>query len=258
MCSAPKKWVMKGHHVIKKDRTTVEDLIHRDDITMRLPTTRQAKFHFMHTAMAPAYKQYCQEQKAMGSWVLSLSAFYCTLPKHLKYMCDIPYWSCLCDESFNFSLQMLYLLPSYRVCHIEWLVGPADSVLAERHPRWNSNDWWLSPQLHFQGVPSLQVSAFQTKAAGSKPGVWFQAKHSMASVGDRGGLRNQQASWLTKFSIMTLFKLLDVFGPCITTQSKHLFHFHWQGHQFELIRRNLKPGQLLMVKDFAQNLVRLS
>ncbi len=51
----------------------------------------------------------------------------------------------------------------------------------------------------------------------------------------------------------SVFKLLDVFGACVTTQSKHLFHFHWQGHQFELIRQNLKPGQLLMVMDFTQN-----
>ncbi len=104
MCSAPKKQVTKGHHLTKKDRATVEDFIHRDDVTMRLPTARQAKFHFMCTAMAPAYKQYCQEQEAMGSRVLSLSAFYHALPKHLKYMHDVPYRSCLCEECLNFSL----------------------------------------------------------------------------------------------------------------------------------------------------------
>ncbi len=40
----------------------------------------------------------------MGSRVISLSAFYHTLPTHLKYMHDIPYQSCLCKECLNFSL----------------------------------------------------------------------------------------------------------------------------------------------------------
>ena len=51
----------------------------------------------------------------------------------------------------------------------------------------------------------------------------------------------------------TAFKLLSLFSEKVMAMSTHLFHFRWQGHQFELIRNNLWPSEVLMVLDFTQN-----
>ncbi len=81
MCSVPKARAQKGWKVTPGQKEAVTDFVLRDDITMRLPTKREAKNHYMRTAMLPAYRQYQKEQEALGNRVLSMSAFYRALPR---------------------------------------------------------------------------------------------------------------------------------------------------------------------------------
>ncbi len=80
MCSVPKAKARKGWKVTPAQKEVMTDFVLRDDITMRLPTKREAKNHYMHTAMLPAYLQYQKEQEALGNCVLSMTAFYRALP----------------------------------------------------------------------------------------------------------------------------------------------------------------------------------
>ncbi len=54
MCSVPKAKAQKVWKVTPAQKEVVTNFVLRDDITMRLPTKREAKNHYVHTAMLPA------------------------------------------------------------------------------------------------------------------------------------------------------------------------------------------------------------
>ena len=51
----------------------------------------------------------------------------------------------------------------------------------------------------------------------------------------------------------SLGDLLQHYYSQTLTMSKHLFHFRWQGEQFEHIKATLGPRQVLLVMDYAMN-----
>ncbi len=104
MCSVPKQVATKGRNVTTTQKDAVTNFVQRDDVSMRLPYKCQARNIYMRSAIMPVYKQYCKEQEMLGCHVLSLSSFYKAMPKCVKYMHDVPFRTCLCEDCLNFSL----------------------------------------------------------------------------------------------------------------------------------------------------------
>ena len=51
----------------------------------------------------------------------------------------------------------------------------------------------------------------------------------------------------------TLLELIDLFVDHVSQPSVHRFNYKWQGQQFESCKKNILPGDVVQVVDFAEN-----
>ncbi len=264
ICSLPKHGVTKGRNVTPKDRDEVSKFIHRGDVSMRLPYKRQAKNVYMRSAMLTAYKQYTKEQSMLGNQVLGLTSFYLALPKQLKYMHDVPFRNCQCEDCLNCSL----LTDAVRASKLQGvprrttelvlrtLCPPSQTtcdpltVKQENVTIGDCHQECIFCQCNLCGFSKYKQDLMDLNPDFdyTKNVVWHQWETET----------NPETGKVSNYSKVryrdSVFELLDTFEKKVMMMSKHLFHFHWQAHQFELIRQSLSADELLMVIDFAQNL----
>ncbi len=235
------------------------NFIERDDVSMHLPYKRQAKNVYMRSAVMPAYKQYCKEQEMLGSRVLSLSSFYKAMPKCVKYMHEVPFRSCLCEDCLNFSL-LIDALRAAQLCGILQRMTSVVLMTLCTPPDFQGDDsesvtigdcdhdcifrsckWCGYGKLKQQIIDNNATYDFRQYV------TWHQWRADTDP--DTGRLVDYSK---VRFRD-TAFKLLDLFSEKVTNMSTHLFHFRWQAAQFEAICQSLSFQEALMVMDFAQN-----
>ncbi len=103
----------------KKEQVMIQDFWMHHDIVMKLPYKRYQKWFYMHSAMKPAYEQYCHEQEALGNRVLSLSSILRAILKTVKCMKHVPYCHCQCSKCLNGGL----LLSAVKAANVKGLIG---------------------------------------------------------------------------------------------------------------------------------------
>ncbi len=242
-------------------KEAVTNFVEQDDVSMRLPYKRQAKNVYMRSAVMPACKQYCKEQEMLGSHVLSLSSFYKAMPKCVKYMHDIPFQSCLCEDCLNFSL-LIDTLHAGQLCGIPRCMTSVVLMTLCTPPNYQGNDsdsesitigdcdhdcifrsckWCRYSKLKQQIIDNNATYDFR----------WYVTWHQWwADTDPETGRLIDYAKVCFRD---TAFKLLDLFSEKVMNMSTHLCHFRWQAAQFEAIRQSISFQEALMVMDFAQN-----
>ncbi len=103
LCTRPKS--NDGWSVTESKKQGIKEHFEWSDVVTFVRQHHGDIWHYMRSAMAPAYKLYVEEQKVLGaSCILSLSTIMHYLPKRVKCMWKVLYQHCLCDVCLNFSL----------------------------------------------------------------------------------------------------------------------------------------------------------
>jgi hypothetical protein len=253
LCTPPP--TPKGdRHVTDEHVAAVTSFVEKDNVTFHLPFKRQAKFQYMRTAIQQAYKLYVTEQEELGTRVLSFSSFYRSLPKTVRCMKQVPYRSCLCEDCLNFSL----FTDAVRGAGLTGVSRRTSDVILHTlcRPSEPVTDVTIgdcSRECIFRECGNCGPEGLKSHLLQCNPNVNLDKRvvwHQWVKIINPETLYQEYKKECFRG---TVTQLLKQFSRKSRMMSTHMFNFKWQGNQFELAKGVLKPGEVIMVMDFAQN-----
>jgi len=240
------------------DKRNCIEFFTRNNITMQLPYKRHANKLYLRSSMRKAYNLYKAEMQNTNQRVLSLSAVHRVLPrKFFRPVSTVPFQQCLCNRCENFRLALLAAVHNgvnglsrrvTRACMISMCEvdaqEPGQELFACR------DDCIRRKCKSCKAKFSRHLVEANTNLNMSKIVSWHQWSGEYKEVNGKRHKVN-----FTK--IRKRGPLADLIGLLklqIIDLPLHIFLYLWQGEQFELAKRSLVPGEVLMVMDFAKNL----
>jgi hypothetical protein len=260
-CTRPN---VKGSRLVTaKQKQAVLATFTRNDVSMQLPYRRQANNHYLRQSVEETYNNtYVPEQTAAKERILSLSSVRRSLTKHIKPMKKVPYRHCQCGRCLNFGL----LVEGVRASGLKGI---------SRHSTKNVTSSLCPPRdCHSDGHDGHDdqspLENYHRKCIFRECSLCGESQFYDNLKKKNGGMLDMEKTchwrqWEDVFRdgkkidhdrvkhTTTLEKLLKKYWVSLKKHSTHLFHFKWQGAQFEQVRNNLEDGDLLMVMDFGMN-----
>ena len=276
-----------------KDVSEVKTIFSSDRFSIGFPMARYAGKRFLRATLAESYAEYAKMQKQNGNRIVSKSTVSRILKKaNFKSQKSIPYIECQCGTCVNHGL-LIDALQVHRVKHISRrmtlnLNRSMCSVVGEGPNQVDFNDM-LGMERRYDNVTCLTdhrrnciyrtcktcgAVQWQQAIVAAKANenlnwnevvVWHQWETQEVEVekknkkSKKGGTTKQNDKETTKKHDKyqytgTLAELLTKFTHSLEKMSVHMFDFRWQALQFESLKEQLKPGDVLLVMDFSQNL----
>lgn len=251
----------KGNRKVSdKDKENVIEFFSRNNITMQLPFKRYHRKLYLRSAMHKAYSQYKKEMSQNAQRILSLTAVHRVLPR--KCFCPastVPFHQCLCNVCENFRLILLAAVHAgvkgvsrrtNATCISSMCEVQSDATEKEKDILSYKKECVWRQCKDCSHKFSRDLTEANKDLDMSRNVTWHQwegvyqeiagkrVKVNFAKIQKHGPLAD----------LVSALKLQMVGMP------KHLFLYQWQGQQFEIARKNLEPGEVLMVMDFAKNI----
>ena len=241
------------------DKAQVIEFFSRNDVTLQLPSKRHAGKFFLRTAFHEQYERYCNLQVSMNRRALSKSAVLRILPKKkFKVYGKIPFQNCKCIRCENVKLAIAAVLQVgvssvSRSLTVNCVVSCCSPPLVDL----NQRGIYLCPRKCLlrectgcRHRYSAVLSANNKKELLKKPckyHQWVQDYKWEKGVRVKDVFRRQLFRG-------TVADLLGVLKLAMIALPLHIFLSKWQAKCMEDCRARLKPGEVLMVLDFAKNI----
>ena len=237
----------------------VLEFFSRNDVTLQLPSKRHAGKYFLRTPFQEQYDRYCEMQTSKGRVVLSKSSVLRLLPKKQFKVCGkIPFQNCKCIRCENTKLAIAAVLKA-GVTSVSRSVT-ANCVMSCCSP---------GPEdIRRKGIYICPRKCMLRECSG--------CRHRYSSILNSNNkkllLRKnckwhqwaQDYKWVNGERVKDVYRrqlfrgtvadLLGVLKLAMIALPMHVFLSKWQAKCMEDCRNSLKPGEVLMVLDFAKNI----
>lgn len=97
----PPKVTGGSRNISQEDRLAICRVVLKTVHSMQIPYRRFAKYFYLRESIKSTYLAYVREQQQLGMRILSESAVYKNLPKHVRSRKYIPFMECLCVKCLN-------------------------------------------------------------------------------------------------------------------------------------------------------------
>ncbi|KAK3751915.1 hypothetical protein RRG08_047188 [Elysia crispata] len=189
------------------------------------------------------YKKFTAENNSSRS--ISFTTFWRLKPFWIKQATETDRKTCQCKtcENIKFQANTLFKNGVLETCYLPILLQDAAcSTLSKlcMYGECKSCPSIVKDKLNMEGVESKQVSWFQ----------WKTKKEKRILLNNK----EKQVSFITKESVSgSIMQLCKEFCQNMTVYKRHVYNINSQFKHFEKIKHNLKPNEMLVHIDFAQN-----
>ena len=244
------KTKITGEIIDKIENYYLSDDISRLDTSQKNASKKYGPRRYMTYAVQDAYVMFINENPEIK---VSFTKFYMLKPKNVKYASQTPLLSSLCPYCMNIRLKLQKLnIPDLKMeYHLfnELLCKTAHKVIIENADCISKkcakcNDWESQIETLLSKVPNQDKNI-----------TWYTWQKS--EVKRKNGKIGYQRDIVCKTRPFTDFKkelIEDVLHP--TQRSSFIEHYMTQKFQYKTYKdclAYLKPGQFIMVQDFAKN-----
>lgn len=247
--------------VSRADQNRVIEFCSRTDVTMQIPFKRHSRNFYFRTAFNEVYNRYTNQMEKDGHRALSKSSMWRVLPARVyKPVSKVPYFQCLCATCENFKLASLAAvyagLKGVSRESLETCMSAMCEVQETKDPK--VPDLFQVDKLCLERRCPKCANKFSTEVTAKNLSEhWGRTVHWRQWEGTYeilpNGKNGKKLDFSRKKKQGTLAELFSLLKVQVGTMCKHLFDSKWQGEQFEILKKNLKQGEILQVMDFAKN-----
>ena len=237
--------------VTKEDIDRVKSFYKANDVTMRLPYKRFAKYYYLRNTLDSTYQKYVREMNQNNHHVLSKSAVRKCLPRRaFRTMKKIPYQQCLCYTCTNTKLA----IAGCRVAGLQGIPGSMTELALLNVCNGESNDiLQLKRECIDRKCPQCSEK-FSTKINNLNPEVDWNKTVSWYKWEKVPTGKKQTKHWVKKRKAEALSLLYGEMKLAAEVIVKHMLNFRWPGDPFEKCKSAQGPRDIVWVIDFAKNL----
>ena len=244
-----------------EDKQEIREAFDDKALTMTVPHKRHSKHVFLKTTMSEAYSHYTKRQTSKSRRAWSKSTFNRYRPKNLKLVKHIPEQGCLCEDCLNCDLKRRKLSAKVKgisnrisvnlfktMCNTT-TKNPEDCVMTDFNLR------CIQRKCAFCGVGKLSSVMLDEEnkfVDWDEEVEWTQWERKTKTV-IKGGVPKKRCALEISHKKTTLRQLFISFQESLKSMAVHQFNVRHQDSQFDQIRENLRPGDVLMICDFNMN-----
>ena len=219
-----------------------------DDISFPVPDRKHAGKRFMRTSMKKSLDMYnlCETTKRP----ISISTLYRYRPKNVKLQGKIPLRQSCCEKCLNFE-NVSKEISKYLQGTYKYLNEAVDSTLCTYSGFFPKIECILRTCTNC-GTDKLKESLLDINANKLEDKhKRFLVKQWISKNKDNNGVTQSYLHW--KVDRCSYEDLIDRYIAQLDSMAEHTFTASWNYCQFKLAKKNLLPGQVILVHDFAQN-----
>ena len=250
-CALPKPKKHKGTELSKLRQSEFERFLLQDTILYSHPSKKYVGKRFLRYTMEETRKMYLEQTDFHTNGVISLSTMKMYHPQHILLCGKTPRDQCLCDKCENFEqlLRSLHAIgmkciPSNRFAAVE------NVVCANRNQQNRSNFSFPNMQCILGDCKNCSEKFLHDQIHKNNNEVFSENKRLawrqwMTKTGKSAPEKCQVKGTIRQ----AVAQLLDM----LCTLKAHLFGASWHRNVFDHIKRNLVPGYVVQIFDFAMN-----
>ena len=241
-----------------QDKRRIVEFYKKEGISKPLPYEKYANQQFLSQSLKETYKEYVESTQDEVRTV-SFLTFAKYRPSNVKVVGKTPHIMCTCDKCDNLIHKAeklrhhgLRVIPLYQRnamektwCHFLNEEHYRNEECRKKFPKKECVER-RCPECGIQKLKE-EINSVVTPEFKEKIATWFTwrnvevepKKHRMWSVPTTDALGN----------------LLEEYLEELQGLSQHFFDYNWMSHQFNTCMESLADGEVLLVHDFAQNLL---
>ena len=281
LLSPERKRRLQKHYVKKltqEDKNEVIKICNDDEVSYSLPDIKYANLRFMHFTLREAYAVYvrkCRHQR-----IVAETTFERLKPKNVRTVQETPLCDARCEYCANFgkTRDVLIVLGMkgiprnhseaieatwcpFRTEHYEVTSQLKKDKITSRFKKEVQHDLpnkkCVQRKCVTCGVTKYErdlIHKNRIQMRQHKAVTWRQ--WDKVKIGEKNG----KAVYRTELVVQngSIVNLMKLYMEQLQKMSLHQFFKIWQLRNFNLTMNNLKPGQVLFVHDFQQNLLLLT
>ena len=217
----------------------IQNHFYSDEISFPVPDKKYVGKRFLRTNMKQCLNMYNVLESTTRK--ISLSTLYRLRPKQVKLQGSIPLRQACCEKCLNFEMVAKEV--------VKYLEGGSKDIQV-------SVDSTLCPYSNF--FPNVKCVLHICKHCGTdqlkrKP---IEMKRFLVKWWvNKNKMKNRVAQSYLNWNVdrYSYLDLIDLYVQHLHSMAEHSFMATWNYCQFKRARTNIKPGELLLVNDFAQN-----
>lgn len=254
--------IPKGHSrkISAQQAKAVLEFYNREDISMVLPHKRYAKLIFLRSTFHEQYNKYVKHEQAAGRVPLSKTSVHRVLPKkRFRTVAKIPFLNCCCTVCTNFDLAVQSAVRAgVKGLSTSLTENAVASCCFENPPREHNRDIYACPQLCRTRTCKQctqrysRMLTYANRNIDLSQGVEYWQWGNRYKVNDQG--KRVKAEFKRNLHSGTLADLLGLLKLQVHKLPQHLFWYTWQAEQLEFLKKDLDPGEVIFIVDFAKNI----
>ena len=250
-CSIPKQKVHKGKELSKLRRAEFIDFLSQDTISFEHPCKKFSGKRFLRDTLEITRKKYLEQRQYHKYGIISMSSMKKYRPSNILLCGSTPLDQCLCDTCENFEQLVKTLIalgmkqiPGNRYAAVEKV------LCVERYTQAGSDYTYPGFDCIYGNCTRCGEMSLEELIRESNQQMITENKH----ITWRKWLNQEGTKPKAKCQIKgTIRQAITELITLLRGLKPHLFRANWNRNTFEYIKRNLQPGHIVQIFDFAMN-----